>query len=452
MLKRPQILQNTDKFYGLADSALSSIFRFLCGIALARLGGAEVFATYILLITTNVIFLQIPSTCYLTPLLNRGTGAASVQSGALHQWAQRGVERAALVFLFIVLVAYTLIPQIEMPLSTLCAFSLATVAQLFQLSRRTRLQMSFRQSRALGANIVGCGTHLSLSTFLWLQNVDLQTAFWWGALAGACLSSLMMCSTNRISDKVEEAQTIIQRAKSDGRAMLTGSLANSACSRAQPYVLAGITSTQTLAYYGVIWSLIGPIRLLSMALTNLLRPRLALHHNNGDSGAFKRSARIAFTILITGGLTATLISSFIGPWAIGLLFGNELMSAGQWLSWGYALRNFGCVDHLPNDCAPNQKREWLKIKRKTTDSLRHNFPAASHTSHHDLGTQRHFPQPNIGRDVLRTRSIPPSLKAQYPHERSIQQKKNGSPKWRAVCVKCCNFAGHMTYVVADGYP
>lgn len=334
MINLPKFLENKDKFYGLADSVLSSIFRFACGIALARIGGAEEFATYIVLITTNVIFLQIPSTCYLTPLLNRGTGAASDRSGRLQKWAQRGVERTALVFLFMSFLAYSLVPQVQIGLITFSAFCLTAVAQLFQLSNRTRLQMQFRQSRVLAANMIGCVTHLVTSATFWELEMPVQSAFWWGAFAGACVSNRLMHIRVNLIEQPKCACEIIVKARKDGRLMLRGSIANSACSRLQPYLLASLGSTQLLAYYGVIWSLIGPIRMLSMAFANLLRPRLALHHNNREAEQFERSYRLTLALLILGGFTATIISFFAGRWAIGFLFGNELITAAQWLCWG----------------------------------------------------------------------------------------------------------------------
>lgn len=334
MLKLPAVFQNRDKFYGLADNAFLSLFRFGSGLAIARLCGTEVFAAYILLITTSVIFQILPSTRYLIPLLNRGTGAAPQEYAALCTWAQRGVERATLVFLLIGSLTLVCLPNLPFDQCTGFAFLAATACQLWQHSKRTRLQMEFKQAQALLTDLLACGLHIGLSIWLWQRGLDLHTAFWCGAAAAAIVGGCLMARhVRRIEIQAEtDIQPLLESAQSKGRAMLRGSIANTACSRLQPYLLAWIASPSTLAFYGVLWTLIGPVRLLSMALTNLLRPRLALYQNQQQPQQFQRTYRLALVILIGGGTVATLGAFFLGDWAIGLLFGTELAPAAKWLS------------------------------------------------------------------------------------------------------------------------
>ena len=334
MFNLPTVLQNRDKFYGLADNAFLSLFRFGSGLAIARLAGAEVFAAYILLVTTSVIFQILPSTSYLIPLLNRGTGAAPQEYAALCTWAQRGVERATLGFLLIGSLTLLCLPNLPVDLPTGSAFLATACCQLWQHTKRTRLQMEFKQAHALLADLLASGLHLGLSAWLWHRGLPLHTAFWCGAAAGAILGgSLMARHMRRLKlDADADTQPLIDSAQSKGRAMLRGSIANTACSRLQPYLLAWIASPEMLAFYGVLWTLIGPVRLLSMALTNLLRPRLALYQNQQQPAQFKRTYNLALVILIGGGAAATLGAGILGDWAISLLFGAELGPASRWLS------------------------------------------------------------------------------------------------------------------------
>ena len=128
------------------------------------------------------------------------------------------------------------------------------------------------------------------------------------------------------------SQKLVQTARQQGRAMLRGSLANSACSRLHPYLLGAITNPDMLAFYGVLWTLIGPVRLLSMALTNLLRPRLSLFFNQERPADFERIYRSALALLCAAGLVASGAGVWLGPWGIELLFGTTLAPASQWLS------------------------------------------------------------------------------------------------------------------------
>lgn len=334
MPKLPTFFQNRDKFYGLADNVWLSLFRFGSGLAIARLAGAEVFAAYTILVTTAVIFQILPSTSYLIPLLNRGTGAAPQEYAALCKWAQRGVERATLVFLAIGSLLLLCLPDLPIDPTTGIAFLATAACQLWQHSIRTRLQMEFKQAYALLADVLASCLHLGLSLWLWHYGLPPHTAFWCGASAGAILGgALMLRYRQQLNhDDTVDTQALVDSARVKGRAMLRGSIANTACSRIQPYMLAWIATPQALAFYGVLWTLIGPVRLLSMALTNLLRPRLALYHNQQRATDFKRSYHLALGILTCGGLAATLFAFFAGDWAIGLLFGAELAAASQWLS------------------------------------------------------------------------------------------------------------------------
>lgn len=114
--------------------------------------------------------------------------------------------------------------------------------------------------------------------------------------------------------------------------MLRGSLANSACSRLQPYLLGAIANAEMLAFYGVLWTLIGPVRQLSMALTNLLRPRLALFHNQQRPVEFARMYRSALSVLSAAGILASAAALWLGHPSVTFLFGPELAPASQWLS------------------------------------------------------------------------------------------------------------------------
>ncbi|MFQ3224594.1 MAG: O-antigen/teichoic acid export membrane protein [Lentimonas sp.] len=334
MLKLPQIFHNRDKFYGLADSAVLSLFRFGSGLAIARLGGSELFAAYILLITTSVIFQLLPSTCFIIPLLNRGTGAAPAQYGELCLWAQRGVERAALVFFLLGFTLLISVPNCPISLTMGLGFLCAASTQLLQQSIRSRLQMEFKQAHVLFADIIACSIHLLVSGYLWLQGVSLLSAFWWGATAAAITGSLLMKfqAKKLVHGADEQSEQLIRTARQQGRAMLRGSLANSACSRLQPYLLGAIANAEMLAFYGVLWTLIGPVRLLSMALTNLLRPRLALFHNQERPVEFARMYRNALSILSATGILASAAAIWLGHPSIELLFGTELAPASQWLS------------------------------------------------------------------------------------------------------------------------
>lgn len=333
MLKRLHFLQNTDKFYGLADSALLSGYRFACGLAIARVGGAEIFASFILLTTTGIIFQILPSTAYLIPLLNKGTGANPAVYGALCNWAQRGVERAALVFLPLGVLCAYFFTSGQVSITTSVGFALAASFQLLQSAARTRLQIEFKLSSAFGIDLTGILVHCLVSGALWLQSGSILTAYWFGSFAAAAFGTVRMRFNAKNLNKgapIEQAP-ILDQAKADGRSMLKGSIANSACSKIQPYLLGIFSNPETLAFYGVIWTLIGPIRLLIIAVSNLMRPRLALYVNQSRMNDFARTLRLSYALILVITLLATPLSLAFGSSLTLFLFGPELAAAGKWL-------------------------------------------------------------------------------------------------------------------------
>jgi O-antigen/teichoic acid export membrane protein len=71
--------------------------------------------------------------------------------------------------------------------------------------------------------------------------------------------------------------------------------------------------------------------MLSMALSNLLRPRLSLAKGSNDSAAFQRMYKRALSIVLLCGLLATGAVTLIGSLVVELLFGTELAGAGSLL-------------------------------------------------------------------------------------------------------------------------
>ena len=321
---------NLDKYFGLADSALLSLFRFACGIALARIAGAESFGTYILLISVAVIFQTLATSLYLTPLLNLGNGNNKENYQTLQNWARRHIIKAACVFVGLGSITLFWIPAEKLSALTGFVFLFATAALLLQSFYRVRLQLEFKQVHALRADGLSVAIHIVSSLTLWQLGIDPQNAFWLGALLSAIAGSYLMLRSAKVTETIQDS-TIEQVAASNGHALLVGSLANSACSRTLPFIIGIMSSLQSVAIFGVAWTLIGPIRMLSMALSNLLRPRLSLAKGAHDSAAFKRTYQRALGIVLFSGVIATVAVTLLGSILVEQLFGPELAAAGSLL-------------------------------------------------------------------------------------------------------------------------
>jgi O-antigen/teichoic acid export membrane protein len=321
-----------DKFYGFADSGLISLFRFASGIGMAQIAGAEGFATYVLLMSTAVIFQMLPTTLFLTPLLNQGNSGEENCYITLHRWAKRGILRAALLFSGIGTVVLLLLPQETLPIATGLCFLAAASTMLLQQFLRARLQLEFKQRQAFIADCATVAIHIGCSLSLWKSGLTTQSSFWLGACIASLLgSALMRLSLGRTSPAYECNHALLKTAASSGRVMLIGSIANTACSRFQPFVIGLIANTSAIAQYGVAWTLIGPIRMLSMALTSLLRPRLSRCCKTQDRKAFQSIYHKALLLIAAAGGIGILASFFVGNWTIAILFGDELSSASKLL-------------------------------------------------------------------------------------------------------------------------
>ncbi len=332
MHKLDTFLANRDKFYGLADSALLSLFRFACGIAMARIAGAEGFATYILLISAAVIFQMLPTTLFLTPLLNLGNSGNHDSYTTLHRWAKRGILKSSALFIGLGTALLLLTSPSDIPLITGLSFLVAAATLLLQNFFRSRLQLQFKQKHALRADCITVASHITISAGLWHSGYDTQGAFWIGASASGFIGSALMRFYLGHTPRQNVPDAPLQDiAAQSGRVMLVGSIANTACSRLQPFAIGLIVSTTAIAQYGVAWTLIGPIRMLSMALTSLLRPRLSLFCRTNDTAAFKRTYHLALSLILATGSCGIIGSLFVGEWAIHTLFGPELTSATRLL-------------------------------------------------------------------------------------------------------------------------
>ncbi len=321
---------NLDKYYGLADSTLLSLFRFACGIAIARIAGSDNFAIYILLISAAVIFQTLPQTLYLTPLLNKGNSGTKENYTQLHCWAQKGITQS--IYLFISIGAITLIflPTAKLPIPTIVGFLGGTALLLLQNFYRARLQLEFKQRTALIVDSISIGSHILISGVIWKLFVDAQSAFWLGTFAAAGIGCWQMRRKLGHSLKIEIPDSQLEKAVlNNGRTMLIGSIANSACSRTIPFIIGLLSTAQAIAQFGVAWTLIGPIRMLSMALASLLRPRLSLFCKTNDKNAYKRTYYRALFIIALIGCSGIFASKLLGEWTIDLLFGSELKMASS---------------------------------------------------------------------------------------------------------------------------
>jgi len=330
-----QFIENKDKFYTVADSAVLSIGRLVAGSALAHLAGAEAFAQYLLFITVSVILLNLPTTMHIMPMVNMGTGMKPQARSAMLQWSHNRLIPAFYLGLGLFVLCFPVALILDINAWIYAGFACATLVNLELQYQRACLQTIFRTRTALIADCTAFFTTATIIFSAWAIFNSPVIGFWWGSAAGSTLAILIMrrehekCafSSGKVDVEVPSIE-IREKAQRDGRAMLGGSIAYSACSRIQPFVLAGVGGTMVVAAFGTSWTLIGPVRMLSAALNGMLRPRLAIHFNRNDSNNFQRVLLIVYLFLAIVGLSGIAVSFVIGPSIVAFVFGESLRHAG----------------------------------------------------------------------------------------------------------------------------
>ncbi|MCH6258087.1 lipopolysaccharide biosynthesis protein [Puniceicoccaceae bacterium K14] len=339
-------LGNLDKLYSMFDAAMLSVSRLLVGVVIARTSGVDDFSQYILFTAISVIFTNLVSSRFITPLSNLAAGRSRDERRKVYHWARIRIRRTHLVALCLVLVAGIFVAEGAIAWLVLLGFGLASVLELERYRLRTQLQIGFEMKRGALADAAG----IAIMGIIFAGGIVLFELpvlfFWWGSVVGSLVSIILMNPNSEKgspndSDELGEADS--RSLESIGSTMLIGSVANSACSRVQPFALKTLGGSIAVASFGAAWTFVGPIRMLTAALGGMLRPRLALYHNRGDKKSFQSLARRVNALLGACGGAGVLFSAFFGTEAMIFVFGDSLKSAGILLPFALA---YGTIDAM----------------------------------------------------------------------------------------------------------
>lgn len=325
--------KNKDKFYSISDSAVVSLGRFATGIALAKLAGAEAFAQYLLLLTAGFFILSIPTTLCITPMINLSSGLEADKKFGIFKWTHQNLKKFMRGGIILSLAAYPLIRYFEVDPLIYFGFVSSLFAWLELNYRRACLQTLFKMKGAAIFDLIGLIlTAACVAWAFYFYNAPVA-GFWWGSALASLFAAVGMAI---IVKRAKQTLSLVElphhgirkEAFSTGSAMLTGSIANSFCARLAPFVLGSLGGLMTVANFGASWTLVGPLRMVSGALSGLLRPRLAMHQNTGNRKRFDHAMKQAFLLVGAVGGTGILISALLGPSIVALFFDESLRSAG----------------------------------------------------------------------------------------------------------------------------
>lgn len=334
----------SDKLNSLGGSAVLSLGRLGATVAMARIASPEDFARFILLVSASVIFLNIPMSSILTPMVNRAGGLDAGGRRAMMEWTHLRLLRFLGIGGVVALPGVWLAPMGGLSLAVYLGFIATVLSGGELLYQRSRLQVLFRMSRAFWADVLGLsGMVLGVVLAVFLD-LSVLACFWWGSFAGQGLAiAMMQLGAGESVSKTKLSGSVLEKVRKEGYYMLGGSLANSAGARLQPFILAGVGTALTVAQFGMAWTLVGPIRMLSGGLSSVLRPRLAVFHGQGDVIRFQRMLISVQSLIGAAGLGATVVGVFWGSEIAGLVFGNGLQGVGRLVPLALL---YGTVDAL----------------------------------------------------------------------------------------------------------
>ncbi len=301
-------IDRSDKILSFADTVLRSVARSLLCIVVARLGGVCGYGVFMQLFVLDVVLSSAFMSAYVNPVVSIAPGMASPARENLYAWVLR---RTVTLHRKMCLPALAIIAGL-----TVCGFDVVALvlclASMFPSNivhlRRAEMMCEFRSRRALAADVTWMV--LTSAALAWSTTVALDpVASYWGAnLLGMVAAVVAMGPRARNTGDPSIADR--NRCRAMGRSMVVGSVANSACTRTQPHCLQVLNSVQQSGIFGAASTLIGPVRLIAVSLANVLRPRLALLHDQG-------SAALALLRPVVLGLAIATILGVVAGWAIG---------------------------------------------------------------------------------------------------------------------------------------
>ncbi len=333
MIRRLQQGSN-DKYFALADSVGRSVLRMAVNVLIARLAGVNLYGTFIVLLTLEVIWTTLLYACLLTPVITVSPdqprdNQASLIAGAIKIIGVASILAGALLFIVVGVAS-----PLDISPVVWVGFILATILQSVGHGFRAWRNLTFTSWYAFWADMLGLLVPILSVTVVWYfaRASNVLAAFWWSSVFGNMLMLVVMAG--RDASLLLTARPVNSKQRRRlfrlGRVMGLGSIAYSAGSRAQPILLAALAAGIEVSRLGATLTLIGPIRMLTMALCGVVRPRLGLYYGRSEQDRAVRLTMHAVLICTLMALALMALLMPVGEYILTHMFG-EWMSGSRLL-------------------------------------------------------------------------------------------------------------------------
>ncbi|MBI5850086.1 MAG: hypothetical protein HZB39_03475 [Planctomycetes bacterium] len=319
-----------DPWHGLLRVGVNAAARVGLGIGVARTAGTESFAIWVALVTVEVLLSTLLMAGWLTAL---GSIAPRLPVADAENLLAHGCRRG-----LVLATGTTLALVLATPLATLCgvpvavhlAFVAATGAWLASQVHATVLVAAYRSASAVRAQALAYLPPLAGIGASALTGADPLVAVFLASAGGQLGAALWMrraiprATTPTLPTRVAEEVAAV------GRAALLGSVANSVCTRVQPFALAWLGGPIAVALFGAANTLAGPLRVLAGAAGDVLRPRLARHQGPlGDPAVARRLLAFSFAAVAAGGIALVAGCVLFGEGIGTRIFGGRFLGIGE---------------------------------------------------------------------------------------------------------------------------
>ena len=330
-----------DKHYALADTAVRSLARFVLGVMMARAAGAETYAAFILLVAVEGIVLALAQSAAVAPLIALYPGRVAGEQTSLIQASRKRTRHIALLLALAAIPGIPILGRAGIDLSSAAGFVASTLAMIYLQHARGLRNAEFRSGRALLADVLHLSAVVGGVLLADLVGLALLPTYWWlSAVAGviACRAIGTGNDPALVSAERTFDPSMAGRLSALATPMTVGTMANAVCSRIQPLVLAVAAGATSVATFGAAATLVGPIRLLSMAFAGVLRPRVALRWHTGDVASLRSLILSCCGVVAAGtGLGLGLLAATtLAPWIVQSVFGAAFTAAAAALPWALA--------------------------------------------------------------------------------------------------------------------
>lgn len=366
-----EAFENTDKIYSFLDSGVISLGRFFSGIALAKLSGADAFAEYILLTTLLFFVHSIPASLRIIPMVNLTTGRPRAEQWPLIRWSRRQARYSLASIALLGIAGFPIAVGKGIDPWVYSGFALSTIVGIELLFQRAQAQTLFRMKAAFMADATGLLLHFAGILLCVILGGSPMIGYWWGLAVSSIYSVVRISrtversgSTAQDRESKEKTGSAIAQARYDGRSILVGSLSNSACSRLAPFVLKSVGGLLAVANFGVVWTLLGPLRMVSAAISSILRPRFALYVNTFDEAGFDKLFNRTLIGVAAMGSACSAAAVYVAPYLIEVLFDPSLREAGLMLPLAMAYATFDVLTTTQMIAMQTRVKKGAKIAAK----------------------------------------------------------------------------------------